>query len=192
MARQAPTLSTIRWRDSVRAPARGPLLYIDDWFSLGSAALEFREEGERAMRRMIGLVSIVALGFCLTAAGAEDKTPDGTLKLSGGSVAAGVGVSWASGTLNYKGKEYPIDVKGLSVGDVGMTKLEASGKVYDLKTLDDFNGNFTAVGTGLAAAGGAGAAVMKNQNGVTVELVSTTQGAKVAIGAGGVSMKIKQ
>ncbi len=144
------------------------------------------------MRRMIGLVSIVALGFCLTAAAAEDKTPDGTLKLSGGSVAAGVGVSWGSGMLSYKGKEYPIDVKGLSVGDVGATKIEASGKVYNLKALGDFDGNYTAVGAGLTAAGGAGAAAMKNQNGVTVELVATTQGAKVAVGAGGVSMKIKQ
>ncbi len=144
------------------------------------------------MRRMIGLMSIVALGFCLTAAGAEDKTPDATLRLSGGSVAAGVGVHWGSGTLNYKGKEYPIDVKGLSVGDVGVTKVEASGKVYHLSKLDDFDGNYTAAGAGLTAAGGAGAAVMKNQNGVTVELVSTTQGAKVALGAGGVEMKINK
>src|SRR5947208_15945021 len=128
-------------------------------------------KGERAMRRMIGLMSIVALGFCLTAAGAEDKTPDATLRLSGGSLAAGVGVHWGGGTLNYKGKEYPIDVKGLSVGDVGVTKVEASGKVYNLSKLADFDGNYTAAGAGLTAAGGAGAAVMKNQNGVTVELV---------------------
>src|SRR5438309_5306481 len=98
----------------------------------GRLRSNFEGKGERAMRRMIGLMSIVALGFCLTAAGAEDKTPDATLRLSGGSVAAGVGVHWGGGTLNYKGKEYPIDVKGLSVGDVGVTKVEASGKVYNL------------------------------------------------------------
>jgi hypothetical protein len=144
------------------------------------------------MRRMIGFMSIVVLGFCFTMAGAGDKTPDGTLRLSGGSVAAGVGLHWGSGTLSYKGKEYPIDVKGLSVGDVGVTKIEASGKVYDLTKLDDFDGNYTAVGAGATAAGGASAAAMKNQNGVTVELVSTTQGVKVAIGGGGVEMKIKQ
>jgi len=158
----------------------------------GRLRSNFEGKGERAMRRMIGLMSIVALGFCLTAAGAEDKTPDATLRLSGGSVAAGVGVHWGGGTLNYKGKEYPIDVKGLSVGDVGVTKVEASGKVYNLSKLDDFDGNYTAAGAGLTEAGGAGAAVMKNQNGVTVELVSTTQGAKVALGAGGVEMKINK
>jgi hypothetical protein len=144
------------------------------------------------MRRMIGLATIAALGICLTVARAEEKQPDATLRLSGGSVAAGIGVSWGSGTLSYKGKDYPIDVKGLSVGDVGITKIEASGKVYNLKKLDDFNGNYTAVAAGLTAAGGASAAAMKNQNGVTVELVSTTQGVKVTIGGGGVDMKVKE
>jgi len=143
------------------------------------------------MRGIIGVMSIVALGACLTVARATEDTPDGTLRLSGGSVAAGVGLHWGSGTLNYKGKEYPVDVKGLSVGDVGITKIEASGKVYNLSNLDDFDGNYTAAGAGLTAAGGAGAVAMKNQNGVQVNLVSTTQGVKVAIGAGGVEMKIK-
>jgi hypothetical protein len=144
------------------------------------------------MRRMIGLASMVVLGASLIVAQAADKTPDATLKLSGGSVAAGVGISWGSGTLSYKGKEYPIDVKGLSVGDVGVTKLEASGKVYNLSKLDDFDGNYTAAGAGVTAAGGGSVVAMKNQNGVTVELVATTQGVKVALGAGGVDMKIKK
>ena len=32
---------------------------------------------------------------------------------------------------------------------------------------------------------------MKNQNGVTVELVATTQGVKFVLGGGGVDMKIR-
>ena len=144
------------------------------------------------MRGMIGLVTMAALAACFTLARADEKTPDATIRLSAGSVAVGVGVSWGSGTLSYKGKDYPIDVKGLSVGDVGATKIEASGKVYNLKSIDDFDGNYTAVGAGLTAAGGGSVAAMKNQNGVTVELVSTTQGVKVALGGGGVDMKIKK
>ena len=143
------------------------------------------------MRRMIGLATIAALGVCLTVARAEEKEPDATLRLSGGSIAAGVGLSWGSGTLSYKGKDYPVEVKGLSVGDVGVTKIEASGKVYNLKNLEDFNGNYTAAGAGVTAAGGAGAVAMKNQNGVTAELVATTQGVKFAIAAAGVEMKLK-
>jgi hypothetical protein len=143
------------------------------------------------MRTLIGLVGVAALGACLALANAEDKTPDATLKLSAGSVAAGLGVHWGSGTLTYKGKEYPVDVKGLSVGDVGASKIEATGSVYNLAKLEDFDGNYTAVGAGAAVAGGGGGATMRNQNGVTVNLVSTTQGLKVAIGGAGVEMKLK-
>jgi hypothetical protein len=144
------------------------------------------------MRRIMGLVTVAALGLALVAQAKEKKTPDATLALHEGSIAAGIGISWGGGTLTYKGKHYPVDVKGLSVGDVGATKIEASGKVYHLKKLSDFNGNYTAVGAGLTAAGGGSVAVMKNQNGVTVELVATTQGLKFALGGAGVDMKIKE
>jgi hypothetical protein len=144
------------------------------------------------MRRMTGLLVVAALSLTLTAARAEDKAPDATIRLSGGSVAAGIGFSWGSGTLTYQGKEYPLDVKGLSVGDVGATKIEASGKVYNLKSLADFDGNYTGVGAGATVAGGGSVTTMKNQNGVTVDLVSTTQGVKFALGGAGVDMKVKK
>jgi hypothetical protein len=41
-------------------------------------------------------------------------------------------------------------------------------------------------------AGGASAGIMKNQNGVEIRLVSTTQGLKFTFGAAGVSMKAKK
>ena len=144
------------------------------------------------MTRMTAVVSMVVLGLGLTLAQADEKTPDATLKLSAGSVAAGVGISWGSGTLTYKGKDYPISVTGLSVGDVGVTKVEASGKVYNLKKLEDFNGNYTAVTAGATVAGGGGATAMRNQNGVSAELVATTQGLKFNMGAAGVDMQIKK
>jgi len=120
------------------------------------------------------------------------KTPAATLKLSGDSVAAGVGVDWGDGTLVYKGKEYPVSVDGLSVGSVGIASVTASGKVYQLKDIKDFDGNYTALSAGATAAGGGAVATMRNQNGVTVELVSTTRGAKLTLGPSGVRMKIKE
>jgi hypothetical protein len=146
--------------------------------------------GRMRMRTISMLVTVAVLGF-LAAAWAEDK-PDATLKLSAGSVAAGVGYSWGGGTLTYKGKSYDVEVSGLSVGDVGITKAEASGTVYQLAKLSDFDGNYTAAGTGATVAGGASGIIMKNQNGVEIRLVSTTQGLKFTFGAGGVSMKIKK
>ena len=145
------------------------------------------------MRRMVaGLVAMGALCFAFAVAQAGEAAPDATLELKGGSVAVGVGFSWGSGTLTYQGKQYPISADGFDVGDVGVTNITASGKVYNLKNLADFDGNYTAVGAGATAMGGGSAVVMQNQNGVKVELVSTTQGVKLALAVNGVKMKVKK
>ena len=129
--------------------------------------------------------------FSQNNAQAED-VPDATLKLSGGSVAAGIGYTWGGGTLTYEGKTYEVEVSGLSVADVGATKIEANGSVFHLKNLEDFDGNYTAATTAMTIAGGGSATVMENQNGVIVKIVATTQGLKFAFAASGVSMKIKK
>lgn len=144
------------------------------------------------MRRIKELATVVSLVLLLGAAAHAADTPSATLELSGGSVGAGVGIDWGSGTLRYNGKKYPISVKGLTVGDVGITKVSASGTVFGLKKLEDFNGNYTAVEAGATAAGGGGITEMKNQNGVRVRLVSTTQGAQLNLGASGVDVSIEQ
>ena len=93
-----------------------------------------------------------------------------------GQVALGIGWSWGKGTLSFKGKKYEFKVDGLSVIDVGITKATSNGKVYNLKNLSDFDGIYTAMAAEGTVAGGAGVTKMKNQNGVVIELVSTTQG----------------
>ena len=123
---------------------------------------------------------------------AKAKAPDATLQLSEGSVAAGLGFSWGSGTLTYKGKRYPVSVDGLTVGSVGISRASASGSVYHLNKLEDFNGTYTAVGAGATVGGGGSIATMQNQNGVRITLRSTSRGVKFTLGASGVSMNIKQ
>ena len=135
---------------------------------------------------MVGsLVSLVG-GF----AGAQSKAPDATLELSEGSVAAGIGFTWGKGTLTYQGRKYPVKIEGLSIGEVGIQRATARGNVFDLKKLDDFSGNYAVGGAGATVAGGAGAAIMKNQNGVVIELTSTTQGASLKLAASGVRLTV--
>jgi hypothetical protein len=144
------------------------------------------------MRRIFGLLTAAMLGLVVSTALADDKKPDATVKLSAGSVGVGLGVSWGSGTLTYQGRDYPISVNGLSVGDAGVSKVEASGKIYNLKKLEDFDGNYTAAAAEATVGGGAGATTMRNQNGVVADLVATTKGLKLVFGGGGVEMKIKR
>jgi hypothetical protein len=145
------------------------------------------------MKRLsVGLSVLVMVLSLLGLVFAEDKKPDATLKLSQGQVALGIGWSWGKGVLTYKGEEYPFKVKGLSVGDVGVTKAEAVGEVYDLKKLSDFNGNYTAAAAQGTLGGGAGASAMKNQNKVVIQLRSTTQGLNVKLAAEGVKFTLEK
>lgn len=120
------------------------------------------------------------------------QTPDATLKLSGGSVGIGVGFSWGSGVLTYKGKEYPFSINGLSVGVIGASSADATGDIYGLKKLEDFNGTYTSTSAGAAAGGGGGAATMRNQNGVSIHMVATSRGLKLRAAADGVKIQLKQ
>jgi hypothetical protein len=143
-------------------------------------------------RIVIGLGALLAVfaGTPVVHAAKAEK-PSATIELKEGSVAAGIGFSWGSGTLTYKGKTYKVSVDGLSVGSVGMASATARGNVYGLKNLKDFDGNYTAAAAGATVGGGAGAATMKNQNGVRIDLTSTTQGVKFTLAAAGVNLKIK-
>jgi len=144
------------------------------------------------MRRLvIGGVAVVSLVAVLAGlAVAQGKEAGATLTLAEGSVAAGIGFSWGKGTLSYGGKTYPVKVQGLSVGEVGVTRATAKGDVSNLAKLEDFSGNYVAVGAGATAAGGAGVTVMRNQNGVVIEMTSTTQGASLRLGAEGLRLTL--
>jgi hypothetical protein len=143
-------------------------------------------------RRLSWTIASAALVLTVAAAHAQQGPADATLKLSGGSVAAGVGFSWGSGTLTYQGKEYKVTVKGLSVGGVGISSVEASGNVYNLRSSHDFDGNYTLLSSGVTAGAGAGLIAMSNPNGVTIELVSRTQGIQLSLASGGVAMEIEK
>jgi threonyl-tRNA synthetase len=86
------------------------------------------------------MISLMVIGSLIVLAHltlAQEKKPDATLHLSTGSVAIGIGFTWGSGVLTYQGKEHPFSVEGLSVVDVGISKAEANGTVYNLKRLEE-------------------------------------------------------
>jgi hypothetical protein len=142
------------------------------------------------------VILLLALGVMtgFTQAATHQSGPDATLRLSGGSFAAGIGFSWGSGTLTYKGKNYPVKVNGLSVGKVGITSSSAYGEVFNLKHLQDFNGHYNVGGAGtrgVTLGAGKTGTIMSNQAGVIVRISSTQQGVAVNATGGGVDLQLK-
>ena len=124
------------------------------------------------------------------AAATEAPAPDATLRLEGGAVAAGVGFVWGSGTLDFGGAPHKVKVSGLSIVDVGAAKINASGSVYNLKNISDFDGTYTTFAAGATVAGGGGVAYLRNQNGVVIRRDSTTEGLRLNLSASGMTLKV--
>ena len=141
-------------------------------------------------RAWVGMV-IAALVCVSGVAMAADEKPSGTVSMESKSVAIGVGVSWGDGKLQYKGKTHTFSVKGLSVIDLGVSKVSARGKVYHLNKVEDFSGTYAAAQAGAAVGGGMSVVALKNENGVVMELSSTQTGVKLTLAGEGIEIKLK-
>jgi hypothetical protein len=135
----------------------------------------------------------VVTGFTQAATHHESQ-PDATLRLKTGGFALGIGVNWGSGTLTYRGKNYPVKVKGLSVGRVGATSSSAYGEVFNLKHLQDFSGHYDVGGggtRGVTLGAGRTGTIMSNHAGVIVRISSTQQGLAVNATGGGIELQLQ-
>jgi hypothetical protein len=139
------------------------------------------------------LLTLLAATLCAPCSAYDPDHPppatlDGTVKLSGAVLAAGVGYKWGHGTLTYQGQQFKFCIHGLSVGDVGIASLDAQGNVYNLKSLENFGGNYFALSGGFAIAVGESAAILKNKNGVMMELELLEKGIRFNIAATGLKI----
>src|SRR5689334_5881149 len=122
----------------------------------------------------------------------DQSTTVGTVAFTGGAVAAGIGFQWGSGTLTFRGVQYPFRIRGLSVVDVGVSRISGTGRVRNLRNVADFSGNYISATAGATVAGGAAASALRNQNGVVIEGISTSQGVRLTLAPGGVNITLTQ
>jgi hypothetical protein len=149
------------------------------------------------------VVSWIAAGvFALPAFAQEEKQdkprhtaediakskPTATFELTADQVRLLVGGASGKGTLHYQGKRYPFTIKAVTAGGVGVTKVTATGDVYFLKNLEDFEGMYSAATIGAALGGGAGGSQYENNKGVFVSVRSKTEGVALNLGLGAVQV----
>jgi hypothetical protein len=134
------------------------------------------------------LVSAVFWGLMSNAAAQEPANHSGTITLTATSAALGVGWSWGHGTLTLlNGKQYRFKVSGLDVVAVGFKQATAVGKVYNLKKVKDFEGTYVAGQAGATVGGGVGAASMRNDKGVVIDLTGVGQGIDFRLAVSGMT-----
>ena len=143
-------------------------------------------------KKFVGMglfLAVLSLGFTHDAA-AQKRMPDATASITLTSLSFIGGIEWGKGELSFKGKNYTFKVKGLKAGAIGIKRDSIHAKIFYLKKAADLGGNFLAGTASATIAGGAGAQIMKNQNGVEMHLFSVTMGADFTLGAAGLNVRM--
>jgi hypothetical protein len=121
----------------------------------------------------------------------DESAPDATVQLQAGSFAAGIGFVWGDGTVSFQGSDHQFSIHGVSVVDVGGSKISASGIVLHLHNLADFDGTYVAWTAGATVGAGGSAAYLKNEHGVVLKLLSSTEGLRFNLAGSGVRVRLK-
>jgi hypothetical protein len=142
-----------------------------------------------------GAFAITAATVTPASAATDPAAPGpvtGTISLSAQGVAAGVGYTWGDGILTFHGKKYHFTVNGVSIADVGYSKVTGRGRVYKLRNLADFSGTYAA-STGQATAGSAsiGGQILENANGVQIRVDQVSRGARLQGSVDGIKLTLK-
>jgi hypothetical protein len=103
-----------------------------------------------------------------------------------------VGAGAGSGTLSYRGRDYPFRVSGLSLGvTAGGSVNRLEGWASGIRQVSDFAGSYSSVGVGGAFVGGIGGVRLGNENGVVITLRGPRAGMEFAANNGRINISLK-
>jgi hypothetical protein len=115
----------------------------------------------------------------------------GTIFMAAQGAAAGIGYTWGDGVLHYGRRSYHFSVNGVTVADVGYSKVTGRGRVYGLKRLQDFSGTYVASTGEATLVNGIGGQILRNANGVQIRVDQVTRGARLQGSADGITLTLK-
>ena len=145
-----------------------------------------------SMRSKSVLAAFAAIPIALLLLINNVQAQDARLTMSVGKVGFIVGAAGGNGTLTFRGKNYRVSVRGLSVGlTIGVAAADLVGNVYNLDRVSDIEGIYSAVSGSLAAGGGAGSMVLRNSKGVEVRLRGKQAGIEASIATNGLRIRLR-
>jgi hypothetical protein len=121
------------------------------------------------------------------------QTPDGTVDMQEVQAAYIGSGSAGTGTLFFRGVQYPFEVGGVGVGGVGLSTINATGEVYNLRELAQFPGTYGQARYGFAlGTASAGDLWMQNEAGVIMHLKAKREGLMLSLGGDAVAISMRQ
>ena len=144
----------------------------------------YRKAGCKALALAMAVAAVIAIHHGSALAQSSEPQQSGTITISQGQIAFIFSANVGGGNLHYKGRTYPFSISGLGVGGFGISSIEATGVVYDLKKLSDFDGAYGQARTGIVfGTVSAGTLWLENSEGVYLRLKAKRKGVALALGA---------
>lgn len=138
----------------------------------------------RVTRRVMvaGLAASLMPGWTRLAK-AEGFVQSGTVHIEQVQIAFIGSGNLGGGTLSYEGRKHEFTIGGLGVGGIGLSKIEATGTVYNLFHVDDFRGAYVQARYGLAVGTlSTGELWLQNTKGVGLALKAERTGLALSLG----------
>lgn len=102
-----------------------------------------------------------------------------------------LGFGGGTGTLSYNGRKYNLSIGGVSLGaTIGVASADFVGRVRHLRRASDIAGTYSAIGAGLAAAGGGSVARLRNSRGVELEVSGKQVGFMASVDLSGLRIRL--
>ena len=130
----------------------------------------------------IGLLACAGAGLAAPLR-AETFVPSGKVRIEQVQIAFIGSGNLGGGTLTAGGKSYEFTVGGLGVGGFGLSRMVATGTVYNLTRIADFSGAYVQGRYGLALGDlSTGELVLGNTKGVVLRLNAERKGLALSLG----------
>ena len=118
-----------------------------------------------------------------TSAHAADLVRSGTITIEQVQIAFIGSGNLGGGTLVVGGQKYSFSIGGLGIGGIGVSRMECTGTVYNLKNLNDFTGGYVQARYGMAVGqSGGGQLWLENTKGVVIEVKAKRSGLALSLG----------
>jgi hypothetical protein len=129
---------------------------------------------------LLAAASALLLASCATRMSndptAPSGPPDATVSLDIAQASYYGSASSGGGTLRFQGRSYPISIKAIGGGGLGAQSINATGKVFHLKSLAGFPGTYTGARSGLTLLNGRMHERLENDRGTVIYLTGRTSG----------------
>jgi hypothetical protein len=136
-----------------------------------------------------GLAAVVAMVLAGLPTPSQAQTGSVAFEISKAGFIIGVG--GGRGVLNYQGRRYTLTVSGMSVGaTIGASTTQLVGTASNLRQPSDIEGVYSALGGGVAVAGGVASVRLQNAKGVILSLRGRKVGLELSVNVSGAEIRM--